>query len=374
MNQHRISDVLPDVGSQALRDIIELTGDSNHSQHHAFSPTLPQRPSPTLSLDGLEMNGSSHVFSTETTSRTPDPSPRTRPSGDPFRIPGSFSSGTNGGISSGSPEPGIIGHHVPRGPSLYSPFGASPTGTVMSPILSQSSSGGNMNNVVTEISSNLRRLADMIEKGGYQGLGLPQSPANTPSPSHGRSAISDLLGPMTGLNLSVDPIVLQNLQMLAQVAQASPPNGSEPRPAPTIPSIATPTPPGSSNPTPTPPAGFPQRQGKVNIMQIRCKFGQLGSGKTQFSSPHGFCMGLDEEIVIADTNNHRICIYDKSGEFRSSFGVAGKDEGQLWYPRKVCKAFFYRQSLIRCRSGGFYPKFVSGKYSSHSTVRHLRQG
>ena len=26
----------------------------------------------------------------------------------------------------------------------------------------------------------------------------------------------------------------------------------------------------------------------------------------QFNSPHGFCLGLDEDIVVADTNNHRI--------------------------------------------------------------------
>jgi hypothetical protein len=54
---------------------------------------------------------------------------------------------------------------------------------------------------------------------------------------------------------------------------------------------------------------------KPNVMQIRCKFGQLGQQKGQFSSPHGFCLGVDEEIVIADTNNHRICIFDKSGNY-----------------------------------------------------------
>lgn len=70
-------------------------------------------------------------------------------------------------------------------------------------------------------------------------------------------------------------------------------------------------------------------------MQIRCKFGQLGASKGQFSSPHGFCLGLEEEIIVADTNNHRIQVFDKSGEFKYTFGVAGKEEGQLWYPRKV---------------------------------------
>lgn len=45
---------------------------------------------------------------------------------------------------------------------------------------------------------------------------------------------------------------------------------------------------------------------KLTPMQIRCKFGQLGPSKGQFNSPHGFCLGTDEDIIVADTNNHRI--------------------------------------------------------------------
>lgn len=45
---------------------------------------------------------------------------------------------------------------------------------------------------------------------------------------------------------------------------------------------------------------------RLNSMQIRCKFGQLGAGKGQFNSPHGFCLGTEEDIIVADTNNHRI--------------------------------------------------------------------
>lgn len=48
------------------------------------------------------------------------------------------------------------------------------------------------------------------------------------------------------------------------------------------------------------------RTNKVTPMQIRCKFGQLGPSKGQFNSPHGFCLGLEEDIIVADTNNHRI--------------------------------------------------------------------
>lgn len=44
-------------------------------------------------------------------------------------------------------------------------------------------------------------------------------------------------------------------------------------------------------------------------MQIRCKFGTLGDFSGQFNSPHGFCMGLNEDIVVADTDNHRIQVH-----------------------------------------------------------------
>lgn len=45
---------------------------------------------------------------------------------------------------------------------------------------------------------------------------------------------------------------------------------------------------------------------KATPMQIRVKFGSLGPARAQFNSPHGFCLGLEEEIIVADTNNHRI--------------------------------------------------------------------
>lgn len=51
--------------------------------------------------------------------------------------------------------------------------------------------------------------------------------------------------------------------------------------------------------------GIPGRT-KATAMQIRCKFGSLGASKAQFNSPHGFCLGVEEEIIVADTNNHRI--------------------------------------------------------------------
>ena len=57
---------------------------------------------------------------------------------------------------------------------------------------------------------------------------------------------------------------------------------------------------------------FPRRS--LNSMQIRCKFGLLGQGKGQFNSTHGFCPGLEEEIIVADTNNHRIQVLGRLHE------------------------------------------------------------
>jgi len=64
--------------------------------------------------------------------------------------------------------------------------------------------------------------------------------------------------------------------------------------------------------------------GVIVVVVCRCKFGQLGPGKGQFNSPHGFCLGMDEDIVVADTNNHRIQVFEKSGDFKYQFGIPGE--------------------------------------------------
>jgi hypothetical protein len=42
------------------------------------------------------------------------------------------------------------------------------------------------------------------------------------------------------------------------------------------------------------------------LFDYRCKFGNLGEACGYFNAPHGFCLGPKEEIVVADTYNHRI--------------------------------------------------------------------
>ncbi|VDQ07376.1 unnamed protein product [Trichobilharzia regenti] len=73
------------------------------------------------------------------------------------------------------------------------------------------------------------------------------------------------------------------------------------------------------------------RSARCTQMNIRAKWGSLGCELGRLNSPHGFCLGFDEEIVVADTYNHRI----QHGEFVSFFGVSGRVDGLMWYPRKV---------------------------------------
>lgn len=61
---------------------------------------------------------------------------------------------------------------------------------------------------------------------------------------------------------------------------------------------------------------MPRPTGNANSLSVRHKYGQLGSAKGQFNSPHGFCLGNDEEVIVADTNNHRIQVCWLSFHFR----------------------------------------------------------
>ncbi|KAJ9587937.1 hypothetical protein L9F63_018640 [Diploptera punctata] len=51
--------------------------------------------------------------------------------------------------------------------------------------------------------------------------------------------------------------------------------------------------------------------------------------------PSGVAVNAQNDIIVADTNNHRIQIFDKEGRFKFQFGECGKRDGQLLYPNRV---------------------------------------
>ena len=44
----------------------------------------------------------------------------------------------------------------------------------------------------------------------------------------------------------------------------------------------------------------------------------------QFTEPSGVAVTEENEIIVADTNNHRIQVFDKEGNFKFQFGEMGK--------------------------------------------------
>ncbi|XP_063704756.1 B-box type zinc finger protein ncl-1 [Culicoides brevitarsis] len=202
---------------------------------------------------------------------------------------------------------------------------------------------GNTSNNISGLSSiaeyNLHRLANIAENT----VDISETLV-TPSPTSSQFTLADLI--------SGDQNAFNSLQALAEIGLGNTDFGPAARPLQNSSSSSLLTDYSSTMvnaPSPlTPHPGLNDEvlnsyQQSVNAagrmkatpMHIRCKFGSLGPSKGQFNAPHGFCLGLDEEIIVADTNNHRIEIFEKNGTFKFQFGVPGKDEGQLWYPRKV---------------------------------------
>ena len=79
----------------------------------------------------------------------------------------------------------------------------------------------------------------------------------------------------------------------------------------------------------------PKSQIKRTKMIYHCKFGEFGVLEGQFTEPSGVAVNAQNDIIVADTNNHRIQIFDKEGRFKFQFGECGKRDGQLLYPNRV---------------------------------------
>ena len=75
-------------------------------------------------------------------------------------------------------------------------------------------------------------------------------------------------------------------------------------------------------------------------MIYHCKFGEFGILEGQFTEPSGVAVNAQNDIIVADTNNHRIQIFDKEGRFKFQFGEVSN--------------LFYRYILVRI----FWTKFV----------------
>lgn len=78
---------------------------------------------------------------------------------------------------------------------------------------------------------------------------------------------------------------------------------------------------------------------KRQKMGYHCKFGEFGSRPGQFVEPSGIATNAVNDIIIADTNNHRLEVFDGSGMFKYEI-VGGQTDCDLVYPNRlaVCRS------------------------------------
>ncbi len=68
------------------------------------------------------------------------------------------------------------------------------------------------------------------------------------------------------------------------------------------------------------------------------QWGQHGTEPGQFLRPQGMAMDDNDQLWVADASNHRIQVFDVSGEspqFLKSFGTSGSSKGKFSYPYQV---------------------------------------
>ena len=61
-------------------------------------------------------------------------------------------------------------------------------------------------------------------------------------------------------------------------------------------------------------------------------FGSYGQQEGEFDCLAGVALNQNGDIVICDRYNHRVQVFDGTGRFKKTFGSEGRADGQLSYP------------------------------------------
>ncbi|XP_071546392.1 uncharacterized protein tn [Panulirus ornatus] len=91
---------------------------------------------------------------------------------------------------------------------------------------------------------------------------------------------------------------------------------------------ATPTFPQAGTLVPTP-FGSLHRSQYLQKQRLLIKIGSRGSEPGNFTWPRGIAVGPDNSIVVADSSNHRVQVFDQQGKFIKEFGSYGSAEGEF---------------------------------------------
>jgi DNA-binding beta-propeller fold protein YncE len=64
-------------------------------------------------------------------------------------------------------------------------------------------------------------------------------------------------------------------------------------------------------------------------------FGKRGKGEGELETPTGVAVDAAGNILVVDTDNHRVQIYDPQGKFLSGFGKQGNGNGEFYRPSHI---------------------------------------
>ncbi|KAJ8971386.1 hypothetical protein NQ317_006954 [Molorchus minor] len=76
-------------------------------------------------------------------------------------------------------------------------------------------------------------------------------------------------------------------------------------------------------------AGTSPRSQYLKKCQQLFEIGSRGSEPGSFTWPRGVAVGPDNSIVVADSSNHRVQVFDSNGRFLKEFGQYGNKEGEF---------------------------------------------
>uniref|UniRef100_T1J3B3 Peptidylamidoglycolate lyase n=1 Tax=Strigamia maritima TaxID=126957 RepID=T1J3B3_STRMM len=73
-----------------------------------------------------------------------------------------------------------------------------------------------------------------------------------------------------------------------------------------------------------------------DLKMIRKAFGTQGDNVGQFKRPSGIGVDTEGNLIVVDSKNHRIQIFDSNGNFLHVFGKYGSEIGEFNCPTDVC--------------------------------------
>ena len=81
------------------------------------------------------------------------------------------------------------------------------------------------------------------------------------------------------------------------------------------------------------------------------QFGSKGSGDGQFNQPTGIGVNNDHQIIVSESYNHRVQVFDERGMFKFKFGGRGFNDGQFNHPSGVAIDDQHEDRIIVADSG-----------------------